>query len=102
MVYVTYNNARDWANERVLSEGNQHLDRHYFTVRERVSMGEILPIWIEGLYNPADAVPAHAVEAWRLLVNIYFDMLCIMCFTLLSHSLSVSQPASRPAGGSQL
>ena len=42
-------NARDWANERVLSEGNQHLDRHYFTMRERVAMGEILPIWIEGL-----------------------------------------------------
>ena len=49
-------NARDWANERVLSEGNQHLDRHYFTVRERVAMGEILPIWIEGLYNPADTM----------------------------------------------
>jgi hypothetical protein len=49
-------NARDWANERVLSEGNQHLDRHYFTVRERVALGEILPIWIEGLYNPADTM----------------------------------------------
>ena len=25
-------------------------------MRERVAMGEILPIWIEGLYNPADTM----------------------------------------------
>eukprot|EP01047_Picozoa_sp_COSAG01_P016922 COSAG01_NODE_882_length_12931_cov_668.084788_5_plen_128_part_00 len=49
-------NARDWANEKVISEGNQHLDRHYFTIRERVRSGEILPIWIEGKNNPADVL----------------------------------------------
>jgi hypothetical protein len=47
-------NARDWANEKVISEGNQHLDRHYFIIRERVQKGEILPVWIEGKNNPAD------------------------------------------------
>eukprot|EP01049_Picozoa_sp_SAG25_P003527 SAG25_NODE_204_length_11947_cov_29.018822_3_plen_124_part_00 len=45
-------NARDWANEKVISEGNQHLDRHYFIIRERVQKGEILPVWIEGKNNP--------------------------------------------------
>ena len=49
-------NARDWANEKVISEGNQHLDRHYFTIRERVRSGEILPVWIEGKHNPADVM----------------------------------------------
>ena len=57
MLYIGDNrNARDWANEQVLSEGNQHLERHYFTVRECVQMGEMLPMWIEGLFNPADTM----------------------------------------------
>ena len=47
-------NARDWANEKMITEGNQHLDRHYFMIRERVQQGEICPVWIEGKHNPAD------------------------------------------------
>ena len=47
-------NARDWAQEYILTEGNQHLDRQYFIVRERTASGDILPIWIPTKDNPAD------------------------------------------------
>ena len=48
--------------------------------------------WSKG----ARCVPAHAMEAWRLLVNMYFDRMFIdVLFPVVT--LSISQPASRPA-----
>ena len=47
-------NARDWAIEEMTTDGNRQIDRQYRIVRERVKMGEILPVWIDGKTNPAD------------------------------------------------
>jgi hypothetical protein len=47
-------NARDWAIEDMTTDGNRMIDRKYRIVRERVKMGEILPVWIDGKTNPTD------------------------------------------------
>ena len=47
-------NARDWASERMNTSGNIFFDRRYWTVREQVKLGRILPVWIAGPDNPAD------------------------------------------------
>ena len=47
-------NARDWATEDVMSDGNRHFEHKYFTIRERVDLGEIMMYWIDGKYNPSD------------------------------------------------
>ena len=47
-------NATDWAAEKMISDGNRHIDICYMKVRERVAMGEILPEWIKGKSNSSD------------------------------------------------
>ena len=60
-------NARDWAMEDVMADGNRHFEHRYFTVRERVDAGEIMMHWISGKLNPADimtkAVDKGATDA---------------------------------------
>ena len=45
----------------MISDGNRHIDICYMKIRERVRMGEILPVWIEGKKNPSDIL-TKAVE----------------------------------------
>ena len=47
-------NATDWAAEKMISDGNRHIDICYMKVRERVAKGEILPEWIKGKSNSSD------------------------------------------------
>mgnify|MGYP003977785981 FL=1 len=47
-------NARDWAMEDVMADGNRHFEHRYFTIRERVDLGEVKMHWISGKDNPAD------------------------------------------------
>eukprot|EP01047_Picozoa_sp_COSAG01_P071797 COSAG01_NODE_11241_length_1974_cov_5.101867_1_plen_90_part_00 len=47
-------NARDWAIEEMTTYSNRMIDRKYRIVRERVKMGEILPVWIDGKTNLSD------------------------------------------------
>ena len=54
MMFGDNRNARDWAIEEMTTDGNRMIDRKYRIVRERVKMGEILPVWIDGKTNPAD------------------------------------------------
>ena len=58
-----------------------------------ISLGT--PVCAQALPVPI-TVPAYAIEACRLLVNMCFDMMFVLqCHTLFLHS--VSQPGSRPA-----
>ena len=59
--YGDNRNANDWAVEKMISDGNRHIDICYMKIRERVRMGEILPVWIEGKKNPSDIL-TKAVE----------------------------------------
>ena len=36
-------NATNWAVEKMISDGNRHIDIMYMKIRERVAMGEIAP-----------------------------------------------------------
>ena len=54
MMFGDNRNARDWAIEEMTTDGNRMIDRKYRIVRERVKMGEILPVWIDGKTNPSD------------------------------------------------
>jgi len=60
-------NARDWALEDVMADGNRHFEHKYFTIRERIEKGEIIPYWISGKENPSDlltkATDKGAVDA---------------------------------------
>jgi len=47
-------NANDWAREKMITDGNRHVDICYMKVRERVAMGELRPEWISGKLNPSD------------------------------------------------
>ena len=47
-------NARDWAMEDVMADGNRHFEHKYFTIRERVELGEVRMHWVSGKDNPAD------------------------------------------------
>ena len=47
-------NARDWANEPMITDGNRAIEREYITVREKVVAGQILPVWIETDRNCSD------------------------------------------------
>ena len=37
-----------------MADGNRHFEHKYFTVRERVALGEIALYWLSGKLNPAD------------------------------------------------
>ena len=41
-------------SQDMTTDGNRMIDRKYRIVRERVKMGEILPVWIDGKTNPTD------------------------------------------------
>ena len=47
-------NATNWAVEKMISDGNRHIDIMYMKIRERVAMGEIAPEWIKGKINSSD------------------------------------------------
>jgi hypothetical protein len=48
-------NARDWANEPMITDGNRAIERDYIiTIREKVVAGQILPVWIETDRNCSD------------------------------------------------
>ena len=60
-MYGDNRNATDWAVEKMVSDGNRHIDICFMKIRERVRMGEIKPVWIEGKKNPSDIL-TKAVE----------------------------------------
>eukprot|EP01048_Picozoa_sp_COSAG05_P010391 COSAG05_NODE_910_length_6641_cov_27.153776_10_plen_87_part_00 len=37
-----------------MADGNRHFEHKYFTIRERVALGEIALYWLSGKLNPAD------------------------------------------------
>jgi hypothetical protein len=47
-------NARDWANEPMITYGNRAIEREYITIREHVIAGKVLPVWIETVRNCSD------------------------------------------------
>jgi len=47
-------NARDWANESMITDGNRHTDRRYMLIREKVKLGHIKPVWMSGDWNISD------------------------------------------------
>jgi hypothetical protein len=47
-------NATDWAVERMITDGNRHIDIQYMKIREVVRKGEVEPVWIKGKMNPSD------------------------------------------------
>lgn len=53
-IYGDNKNANDWAAEKMISDGNRHIDICYMKIRERVALGEIMPTWIKGKLNPSD------------------------------------------------
>ena len=53
-MYGDNRNATDWAVEKMISDGNRHIDICYMKIRERVRRGDILPVWIHGKNNPSD------------------------------------------------
>ena len=50
-------NATNWAVEKMISDGNRHIDIMYMKIRERVAMGEIAPEWIKGKINSRHSAP---------------------------------------------
>ena len=38
----------------MMADGNRHFKHKYFTIRERVALGEIAMFWLPGKLNPAD------------------------------------------------
>ena len=53
-MFVDNRNTYEWAGDVMITDGNQHFDKRYFTIRERVDEGEIMPVWVAGADNPAD------------------------------------------------
>ena len=49
-------NSITWANEDMIADGNRHFEHKYFTIRERIDLGEISVHvhWLSGKINPAD------------------------------------------------
>ena len=47
-------NARDWANETMITDGNRHIDRRYMLIREKVNMGIMAVVWESGDWNISD------------------------------------------------
>ena len=47
-------NSITWSKEDMMADGNRHFEHKYFTVRERVALGEIALYWLSGKLNPAD------------------------------------------------
>ena len=47
-------NSITWAKEDMMADGNRHFEHKYFTIRERVALGEIAVYWLSGKLNPAD------------------------------------------------
>ena len=60
-------NATDWAVEKMITDGNRHIDISYMKIREVVRAGEVKPVWIKGKGNPSDiltkAVDKAVIEA---------------------------------------
>ena len=59
--------------EDVMADGNRHFEHKYFTIRERIEKGEIIPYWISGKENPSDlltkATDKGAVDALLPYMN---------------------------------
>ena len=47
-------NARDWANESMITDGNRHIDRRYMLIREKVEQGIMTVAWESGDWNISD------------------------------------------------
>ena len=47
-------NARDWANETMITDGNRHMDRRYMLIREKVNNGIMAVVWQSGDWNISD------------------------------------------------
>ena len=47
-------NARDWANESMITDGNRHIDRRYMLIREKVKLGHIKTVWMSRDWNISD------------------------------------------------
>ena len=47
-------NARDWANDSMITDGNRHIDRRYMLIREKVKLGHIKTVWMSGDWNISD------------------------------------------------
>ena len=47
-------NARDWANETMITDGNRHIDRRYMLIREKVNNGVMAVVWQSGDWNISD------------------------------------------------
>ena len=47
-------NARDWANETMITDGNRHIDRRYMLIREKVNDGIMAVVWESGDWNVSD------------------------------------------------
>ena len=66
-------NATNWAVEKMITDGNKHIDISYMKIREVVKKGEILPMWVKGEFNPADlltkVVTKKVVEELRELLH---------------------------------
>jgi len=66
-------NATNWAVEKMITDGNKHIDISYMKIREVVKKGEILPMWVKGEFNPADlltkVVTKKVIEELRELLH---------------------------------
>ena len=48
-------NSITWSKEDMMADGNRHFEhKKYFTIRERVELGEIKLHWLARKLNPAD------------------------------------------------
>eukprot|EP01044_Picomonas_judraskeda_P024268 COSAG03_NODE_6631_length_1027_cov_2.851293_2_plen_84_part_00 len=67
-------NATDWAVEKMITDGNRHIDIPYMKIREVVRAGEVKPVWIKGKGNPSDiltkAVDKAVIEALMEILTI--------------------------------
>eukprot|EP01048_Picozoa_sp_COSAG05_P011112 COSAG05_NODE_1024_length_6123_cov_7.197709_4_plen_191_part_00 len=61
-------NARDWAMEDVMADGNRHFEHKYFTIRERVELGEVKIYWILGKDGPKYI--SGGMSYWTPVVSI--------------------------------
>ena len=65
----------DVVMEDVMADGNRHFEHKYFTIRERVELGEVKMYWISGKDNPADIMtkPVDKATIDRLLPYLRGD-----------------------------
>ena len=49
----------------MMADGNRHFKHKYFTIRERVALGEIAMFWLSGKLNPADVTTKALDKAAR-------------------------------------